>query len=534
MRDEAEPPRCPRPWIRLIILIPVILALSVRLIGIRHGEPDMVYHPDVPKQTRIFLGLYRDGTVDLHKLYRDNIHFIMYPYGTAHILAHTCRLYTKLASGTAFGDVHRWTWALRMRYLSVTMFIVSIAILLCCLYTRLGPGTVLLLGLLLAFEPTANIHGHYGMNDVPLVAMLVLAWLFGGKISDTRHLPLIAILSGFCLGLGFGIKYQAILGALFPFSGVLVLVIKRRLRLALLASCWVSAGAFFGCAISTPLMFSEPRYFFTHFPEFMTWQSNILGEPSSLSEKLSRNVPELVALVLAPGRWLLLPLFAANVYRMITKSERDLLNISRNASAMAFCAVLVVVLVTSRDIIRDNDLIPLHVFVIIISGLAIGRSCNGGRIPMSTKRIRNLGYVLSGIACIYFIHESLSDSLALSRPDTRTLARDWCRENVPAGSIVIRERYTLPIAKDGIEEHKQRYLSSRAFADGIRDGEFHYAIASSLAYERFFDLRSPYYDEDEQLQYQELERTWSVQKVFEDRKLPFSHPRITIYRRRMQ
>lgn len=453
MRDDPESPPRPRRLAPLIIAVPIILGLAVRLVGIRHGEPDKVYHPDIAKQTRVAISLFNDGVVDLRGLYKEDVRFTMYPYGTAHILAHAGRAYVALTSDNAFGDVHCWTWALRMRYLSATFFAVSMVILLCGLYGRLGPAGILLVGLLLAFEPTHNLYSHYGMNDVPLVATLLLTWLFSGHIAGSQRAALYAFLSGFFLGLGFGIKYQAILGVIFPLCGIIASLAMKRVRPAMAATICVAAGILVACAMSAPLIFTDPGYFLTQFPEFMKWQANILGEPSSLTEKLSRNIPRFVELALTPGRWLLLPMLVMSVYRLVRRSNRDPSDVAWSGSALAFCAILATLLVTSRDIVRDNDLMPIHAFVIIIAGFMIG--CRRDHAPAIAlkQRARTLGRVFGSIACLFFIGESLADSRALSRPDTRILARDWCRENIPTGSIVIRERYTLPIDLEGIEEH---------------------------------------------------------------------------------
>ena len=44
------------------LLLPLAVGLAVRLTGIRHGEPDAVYHPDVAKQTLVAQFTYRGLT----------------------------------------------------------------------------------------------------------------------------------------------------------------------------------------------------------------------------------------------------------------------------------------------------------------------------------------------------------------------------------------------------------------------------------------------------------------------------------------
>ena len=65
------------------IAIPIILGLAIQLIGIQHGHPDKVYHPNVAKQTQVAIVLFSEGTVNLRNLYKDNIRFTMYPISIA-------------------------------------------------------------------------------------------------------------------------------------------------------------------------------------------------------------------------------------------------------------------------------------------------------------------------------------------------------------------------------------------------------------------------------------------------------------------
>ena len=76
-----------------VLIVPLAMALALRLTGIQHGRPDMVYHPDVAKQTLVARSIYR-GRLDLRRLYADDFKLTLYPYGTAVILGNTFRAYS--------------------------------------------------------------------------------------------------------------------------------------------------------------------------------------------------------------------------------------------------------------------------------------------------------------------------------------------------------------------------------------------------------------------------------------------------------
>ena len=63
----------------------------------------------------------------------------------------------------------------------------------------------------------------------------------------------------------------------------------------------------------------------------------------------------------------------------------------------------------------------------------------------------------------------------------------------------------------------------------IEGGEFTHLISSSLAYGRYFDPLDPRYNEAHVAFYQGLEKHYKIVAVFEDRRLEFSNPTITVY-----
>jgi len=514
----------------LLLLAPLLLGVALRLVGIRHGEPDMVYHPDVAKQTQVAITLFSEGELDLRRLYKDDVRFTLYPYGTAVILARTCRASATITGNDSLGDVHRWRWALRMRYQSVVLFALALAVLLPFLCRLLGLLPALAVGLLLALEPVHNCYSHYGMNDVPLLAALLPAWLFGGLMVRDKRVPLFALLSGLLIGFGFGIKYQALLGGLFPLCGCVALVLGGQWRRACIGALAVAGGIVAGALTTSPLLAGDPGYFFTRFPEFMRWQASILGEDMSLPAKLARDLPVFFGHLFGSGRWLLLPGVAwcvVHLYRAARSRTGDPVLTTLAASALAFTLVLNVSVVVSRDIVRDSDLVPSHAFGILLFGMLLAAIARReGDWPRGGKPV---AVALTGLASLAFLGRAVPDSLALTRPDTRIRARDWCRENIPAGATVLRERYTLPVGKEGVLDGSFRYLVSDPVFAQIRAGGFDYLVASSLAHDRFSDPVSPYYDETAQEQYGEIESMCKTAAVFEDRQLPFAHPRITVY-----
>ena len=279
-------------------------------------------------------------------------------------------------------------------------------------------------------------------------------------------------------------------------------------------------------------MLQDPAYFFAKLPEFMKWQANIMGEPIPLPEKLSRNVPTFIGLMSTSARWLLLPGFIWGIASVFRHREEDRARSVLVISALTTCALLAIAVITSRDVVRDTDLLPIHTFAILLFGLMAADFYNrrDAGNPCWWKHPGAL--ILGGTTCIVFAGAAIRDSAAFTREDTRLVARDWCRSKIPAGSRVLRERYTLPIGVSGIHEVNFRHFASKLAQQLIRSGEFDYLVTSSLAYGRFFDRASPFYNEAAQETYRALTNYCRPHVEFGDvRRLPFAHPSITVYSR---
>jgi hypothetical protein len=290
-------------------------------------------------------------------------------------------------------------------------------------------------------------------------------------------------------------------------------------------------GAVVGAILTTPLLLHDPAYFFAKFPEFMKWQSNIMGEPIPMPEKISRNLPAFTGLAFTSARWLLLPGIIWGFACVLRRGKQDAVRFVYVLSAIIMCVLLTVAIITSRDIVRDTDLLPIHTFAILLFGLMVADARRNHRPGEPGCWKLPCMLILAGATCIVFAGTTARDSAALSRVDTRIQARDWCRARIPPGSRVLRERYTLPLKIPGVEEIDFRYLASARAQDLIRRGKFDYLITSSLAYGRFYDRASPFYDEQTQDRYQGLTDYCKPHVEFKDRTLPFAHPRITVYSR---
>ena len=500
---------------------------SLRRTGIDHGRPHLVYHPDVAKQTLVAARLFR-GPLDIPALFNGDAHRALYPYGTAVMLGYGARAAAVVTGDDALGNVHRWVWALRMRYLVSLLFLAATAAVCVFVYARFGPLPALLGGLFLVTEPTIAQYSHYGMNDVPLAALLLLAWSAAGLMArEPRRVPVFSALAGFALGLAFGTKYQAVLAGLFPLAAWIGFAPRKGGAWLLSSVAAVAAGGLAGMLVSCPVLASDPGYFVNTFPDFMRWQANITGEPVSFPVKLIRNMREFGVTLSGAGRWVL-PV--GIVWAALAAGLRRAPNAERVPvlAAAVFCAVLAGILLVSRDFVRSNDLVPILAFGAVLLAVPTGRALAAFGDPRWRAGSIAALLLALGVVSIFTVH-SAADSLALKRPDTRERAQRWCIENLASGARVVRERYTLPTGRDDVTEYRTRFLADASAAKRIRRKRCDLVITSSLAHGRFFDPRSPYYSEADQEIYRYLRAHYERVAVFEDRDLYFAHPVVEIY-----
>jgi hypothetical protein len=487
----------------------------------------MVYHPDVVKQIQVAAQVYH-GRLNLRAMFKDDLRLTIYPTGMAVMAGTAARVFNMKADGAVTDEEGRWRWALQMRYLGIALFLIPLAVCLAILRNKWGAQTALWTGLLLVLEPVHAQFNHYAMNDAPLAGLMLLSWAMALMMTDEKRIPVYSLLSGFAAGVGFGVKYQGVVGLVFAGVAWLLLTRARGWRMSLCSALAVAGGFAAGILLTCPLIRQDPAYFFSRFSDFMRWQANIMETVIPVSVKLATNLRGLAGLLFPLGHILLFVLAGCGMASALRRGDSVLTGAVFSAllfSAVLFCAVFL-----ARDIIRSNDLIPVYTFSIIACGVLFGkREWAVGRSLPGLYICRGVGAVLAAL----FVWVSLQDSLALSRVDTRMLAREWCRRNLPLNARVISERYTLPVSRADVAEKRCRFLSEAA---GGKEAQafkgFDYIVTSSLSSRRFFDRGSPYYNEQSRRAYLWIRNNCGKAAEFSDRALWFAHPVVTVYHNR--
>lgn len=512
----------------LLLTAIAVLGLGLRLLGLDHGKPEWVFHPDVAKQTRYARFVYH-GFLNPAHVFKHDVQNALYPYGTAYLLGKGARLASRV-TGRNYDAVHRFQWDLRLRRLGVGLFVGCVLATLLLLWRQLGLLPMALTGVLLMVEPVTCQFNHYGMNDVPLAGMMLLAWGCACRVAGGGWRGLLwSAAAGLAAGLAFGIKYQGILALAFPAVTLLAAggegAARWRWRAA--AALVAGLGALSGLLITTPLLRADPAHFLENLPVFMAWQANIMETPLPLGRKWVANAWGVADGLCRQGGWLLLPLAAWATVRLV-RARGSAWRLPA-AALLLVGAVLGAAIFFGRDIVRANDLLPLRLMLILMVGFGLADAVAA---PAAARLPRVAPPLIAALLAVGMLLLCVADGRAFARPDTRLRARDWCRINLPAGSRLLVERYVLSSGRDDLDESACRYLATNGRQRVLAAEPGDYLIACSLAYNRFFDRASPFYDPEKQAIYRQLATTCQEVARFSDRPLNNSQPDIVIYRRR--
>ena len=512
---------------RILFAAILLLCVVVRVVGIQHGKPDKIYHPDVSKQAQVARKIFGGG-VDLQEYFKGRVELAMYPYGTAVIAAGTQKMIRPFSGMTEEEILKRptWYWARALRVFATVFGLLACGFIATILYRRHGPIAGCLSAGLLLLEPIGSQFAHYGMNDIPLAAMLVIAWWLASKLTGEFGARSLAIAGacGLTLGCAFAIKYQAVFGGIFPLVSLVALAWQKKWIPAVLYAVVIACTGILGIYLFCYNFSSAPGYFIESFIPFMKWQTEVVGSGASWSEQVGRNLQWFGRFAWREGWLLLLPVIwlAPTGWRKLATDARVLC-----VSGLVFTGVLLFTLIVARELMRENDMLIIYPFLICILVMLSADALRA----INTRR----GAIVLASLCVlglFWGARATMDAAALDRKDTRVRAFEWCHDNLPRDITVFREYYTPKLALQGVNEIRMRFLSVERIRIPIERGDHDYLIVSSLAHDRFSDRLQPYYDEDSARFYRTLFETHDVVAEFKDRKMFFAHPDVTVLKKR--
>jgi len=433
-----------------VIVVAAICAVGLwlRLRGLGYGLP-AIYNMD---EVAIMNRAMAFGTGDLNPknfLYPTFYFYVLFVWeGLTFIAGLAMGWWDSLAAfqRAFFVDPSRIYWSGRL--LSTLCGVATIAAV-AALASRLMNRTAgVIAAAVMAVTPIAVIDAHYVKHDVPVTLLIVLVHLFLARIvmAEARAFRRDVWITGALAGLAMSTHYYAVFVAL-PVAAVL---------LAQPGVSWTDRlrdGVRAGAAATVVFFLASPFLL----PNLGTAWIDITQNQAIVIGRETQNggLPAYVRLLLDHGtRWTAL-LFAVAGLGLAWRSPRQ--GVLVTLFPIAFFAFITTAVPATR---YWNPALPF---------LALGISVMITRLAASIESRRwAIGFTV--VSCLSPVISGLEHSFLLGtffrQADTRTLAQQWIETQVPTGSTVLLQPYSVPLrqSREGLIEALRATLGSEDLA----------------------------------------------------------------------
>ncbi|RLC92674.1 MAG: hypothetical protein DRI39_07855 [Chloroflexi bacterium] len=474
----------------------VVIALALRMVGIDFGLP-MLDHPDEPLLV---------SRADVMARTNDfNPHFFHYPSFLIYTLMVLFKFEYFLESLGVL-DVSRSTLYLSSRVLVAvlgTAMILIVYLIGCKLY---GKKIGILSAVFLAVMPMAVRDSHYATVDVPMTFLTTVAFFFIVSLAKSGRLRH-GLIAGAFVGLAASTKQSGGLLLLPLFTAFVLAHVYHDPRLANLRSSSLAIARGFVCSsaaavllfvVTSPFAVLDHQTFLNDLRFEMDHMATghgvvFLGTAPGWIHHATDSLRSALTPYLEVASLLgVVSLVAVGAYRLLAPNWRN----HRQEVAAAFLLLSWILpyylIIGSWEVKFERYVIPLLPFLAITASYAVVRSSELLRGPLA-RLCPTPGGAASVVLCIIIatalvvppLQSSWRVSGDLAKETTQQVALDWIQENIPEGSLIVREMYTPETELLG--EYETAYYGYRlASADMSEIEKADYVIISSTMYGRFY------------------------------------------------
>ena len=470
-------PRLSGPW-RVVGALAMIVALglALRLAGVRYGLP-AVYNPDEAAIMSRALA-FAKGDLNPHNfLYPSLFFYLLFGWiGAAFVAARLVGLVASLQAFQAQFFLDPSAIYLTGRILTVLCGTVTI-LLVYRLAARLsGRSAGVVAALFIAVAPFHVRDSHYVKHDIPATLAIVACSLAIVRLWQERR-AVRAWLPALLFGLACSIHYYAVFLVL-PLTIVLVATTRTRGWIAvvrrLAGSALASAAAFF---LTSPFILVEPV---TAWRDITANRQIVVDRAIETGGGWFAGADSYVRMLwLDATGWPVAILAAAGAAWLAVRSPLDALLLL--SFPLAFLAFIVNTVPASRYL---NPVLPFVSVLAACAVIALSRVTAAGfarwrseRVPLQRAADRPAAglhgrasscwahaviVALAASAALPGLTSSLRAGLFFRQADTRTLAQRFIEREIPAGSTILLQPYSVPLrqSRESLVESLRKNLGS--------------------------------------------------------------------------
>ena len=407
-------------------LLAAILAVAalVRLWGINFGLPHPNCRPDEGAIAAIASGMYH-GDLNPH-VFNYPALFMLSVAAVLLVLHAIGALAQYLPTGWSL-DVAATTTTYRVaRFLSAAAGIASVLILFRIGQRLFGRTAALAAAALLALAFLHVRDSHFGVTDVPMTFMVLVAFLFCVRLSEsgaTRDL----IAAGVTAGLATSTKYNAALVALPALLAIFIVpagmrppIDARLRRAALFVSLMVAAFL-----LTSPYSVLDFRRFLAD----VTFESRHLSEGHGAI--LGRGWSHHLTSTLRYGVGV--PILSAGVLGILLALWRD----PRKGALVAVFPVSYYVLLGSGHTVFARYMLPIVPFLCLAAGYAVTEAARWLAARMRRPHLAPIVVTAGVVGLLWPSAQSVvTFDRLIARTDSRVLARQWVERRFPPGTRI--------------------------------------------------------------------------------------------------
>jgi hypothetical protein len=469
----------------LAILAIVAVGAALRLSGIGFGDP-FVYHPDEWAIARPAMTMAATGDWNHHTFYYPGLLIdleavvarLLHAFGGASLETGRPWLYLNEFVPNQFGYV------LAGRLVVASLGVATIPVVFETTRRLAGRAGALAAAAIVAIVPLAVEHAHYLTTDVPmtlLCALCLLATVVASRSRQRRWWLVAALIAG----LAGSTKWNGLAVVAVPLLAYVATRFDRTHPLAIVRDPLpyaMVAATIVGFVVPTPGIVLAPAEVLSRLSSSAAIYA--VPDPRQTQDSMTFNLGVLVGTLGPVLLW-----SVAGMILILARLGRD--PEARAAVVIPAFIVGYFVLTCLPPRYYARNLLPIVPYLAVSAGIALAvlvgeirRRSAAWRLP-PTWAAGAVGLVLV-LSLAPSTALSLALTSALSRIDTRDVARAWMLEHVPPGTTIAREVYTPQFDITEFTPVGSFFLHEVSL-DGYRARGARYLIASSWAYERFVD-----------------------------------------------